>query len=393
MNILVINTGSSSIKYQLFDPGEDEPLASGLLERIGETGSRLLHRSGAEKKEIQKNITDHEVGMQEIVACLAESAAEAFARIGGIGHRVVHGGELFRAPVKIDESVLVAIEEHIPLAPLHNPANLAGIRAAAAAFPSVPQVAVFDTAFHASMPDHSYRYAIPPRYYQRYAVRRYGFHGTSHQFVARRAAEYLGRPLTQLNMITLHLGNGCSAAAIKHGVSVDTSMGMTPLEGLVMGTRSGDIDPAVHLYLSERTGLTLVQVDRLLNKESGLKGLYGSNDMRDILQAYDRGDDAAKLAVSIYCYRIKKYIGAYLAVLGRLDAIVFTAGVGENAALIRRESLGELEGLGIVLDPVRNQSPEKVTRIISADGSVPVLVVPTNEEQEIARQTAELLAF
>jgi len=393
LNILVINTGSSSIKYQLFDLPSGQPLAQGLLERIGEGESRLLNRAGSQEfREIRKSISSHAVGMLEIVHCLRETAGENFAGLRGIGHRVVHGGEAFRSPVRIDERVIDVIEEHVPLAPLHNPANLAGIRAALAACPGVPQVAVFDTAFHSSMPARAYRYALPQRYYQRYGVRRYGFHGTSHRYVAERAAEHLGRPLAELRLITLHLGNGCSAAAIRDGISVDTSMGMTPLEGLVMGTRSGDVDPAIHLYLSQQTGLSLKDVDRLLNKESGLKGLAGKSDMRDLLSARAQGDASATLALSIYCYRIKKYIGAYLAILGRVDAIVFTAGVGENAAAIRRESLDNLENLGIVLDAVSNDAPGSTTRTISTEKSpVQVLVVPTNEELEIARQTAELL--
>jgi acetate kinase len=314
------------------------------------------------------------------------------AELLGIGHRVVHGGEAFREPVSIDEKVLEAIRDQIPLAPLHNPANLMGIEAARKVFPDVPQVAVFDTAFHQSMPPHAFTYALPYSFYALHHVRRYGFHGTSHFWVAKKAAAHLEKPLRVLHLITLHLGNGASAAAIRQGRSVDTSMGMTPLEGLVMGTRCGDLDPAIPFYLKRVTGMADGELEALLNKGSGLKGICGANDMREILQMADRGEPLAQLALELYCYRVKKYLGAYFAVLGRVDAVVFTGGIGENSATIRKRCCQGLEGLGITVDDGKNEKAgEEVLEIQRNGGLVKVLAVRTNEEREIAEQTVATL--
>jgi acetate kinase len=314
------------------------------------------------------------------------------AELLGIGHRVVHGGEAFREPVLIDENVMETIRDLIPLAPLHNPANLLGIEAAQRVFPGVPQVAVFDTAFHQSMPPHAFTYALSYSFYALHGVRRYGFHGTSHLWVAKKAAAHLERPLTSLNLITLHLGNGASATAIRQGLSVDTSMGMTPLEGLVMGTRCGDLDPAVPFYLRRANQMPEGDLEAVLNKASGLKGICGVNDMREILQMASHGEPQAQLALDLYCYRIKKYIGAYFAVLGRVDAVVFTGGIGENAAQIRKRCCQGLEGLGITVDDRKNEKVcSEVLEIQQDNVFVKVLAIRTNEEREIAEQTVAAL--
>jgi acetate kinase len=397
MKIFVINTGSSSIKYQLFQMADSTVLASGLLERISEPTSKLKHQSVRAPEAVirEKAVPDHEQGLREIVALLTDPQIGVISDtsdVAAIGHRVVHGGEAFKRPTRIDQKVIQAIEDHVPLAPLHNPANLTGIRAALKYFPSVQQVAIFDTAFHQTIPRHAYHYAIPDEYYRKLKIRRYGFHGTSHFYVAKKAAELLDKPLHQLNLITIHLGNGCSMAAIQNGKSVDTSMGMTPLEGLIMGTRCGDIDPAIHFYLVDHSPLQFRDVDKLLNKESGLKGLTGTNDMRDVMQMREAGDRNAELAVQMFAYRIKKYIGSYYAALGRLDGIVFTAGIGENSPEIRRLSVAGLEALGIEVSDERNAETIKSARFIQGENSrVAVMVVPTNEELEIALQTKEVI--
>jgi acetate kinase len=314
------------------------------------------------------------------------------AGLSGIGHRVVHGGETFTEPALVDGEVLEAIRRTEPLAPLHNPANLMGIRVALELFPAVPQVAVFDTSFHQSMPPRAFRYALPEEFYRRHHLRRYGFHGTSHNYVAKMAAAHLSRRLEDLNLITLHLGNGASAAAIRGGRSVDTSMGLTPLEGLMMGTRSGDVDPALHFYLAREAAMELDDIEDLLYTKSGLLGVCGTNDMREVERLAGQGDEGAELALEMYCYRVKKYIGAYFAVLGRLDALVFTGGIGENSALVRRMSCQGLDALGITLDDYLNGSPLGGVSAIHSDGGlVPVLVVRTDEELEIARQTLLLI--
>ena len=394
--VLVLNSGSSSLKYQLLDMRDASRLALGLVERIGEQTSRLKHTCVGigETREQNGPIADHDAALKAV--------AEELARDGigldspdllAIGHRVVHGGMFFTEPTVIDDGVITEIERLIPVAPLHNPANLTGIRTARALRPDLPQVAVFDTAFHTTMPESSARYAIDPRLADRYRVRRYGFHGTSHRFVAGECARLLGRPLAECNLITVHLGNGCSMTAIENGVSIDTSLGMTPLEGLVMGTRSGDVDPALHLFLKQNKGMELEAIDDLLNKESGLKGLCGMNDMRDIHRAAEAGDRRAALALEVQTYRNRKYLGAYMAVLGRVDAIVFTAGIGENDAVVRAESLRGLEHLGVVLDAERNTERSREARCISSPESrVRVFVIPTNEELAIGRETVAVVA-
>jgi acetate kinase len=398
MKVVVINSGSSSVKYELFESADFSVLSSGLLERIGESESKHTHRiygaSGSVKETVRRGrVANHEEGFRFILSMPADSPVIGNpAELLGIGHRVVHGGEAFKEPVLIDEKVTETIRELIPIAPLHNPANLLGIEAARRVFPGVPQVAVFDTAFHQSMPPHAFIYALPYSFYALHHVRRYGFHGTSHLWVAKKAAAHIGKPLTFLNLITLHLGNGASAAAIRQGRSVDTSMGMTPLEGLVMGTRSGDLDPAVPFYLRRATQMPEGDLEALLNKASGLKGICGANDMREILQMANRGEPLARLALDLYCYRIKKYIGAYFAVLGRIDAVVFTGGIGENSAPIRKECCQGLEGLGITVDDGKNEKACEEVLEIQRDGApVKVLAVRTNEEREIAQQTVAAL--
>ncbi len=400
MPILVLNSGSSSIKYRLFDMAQERTLAAGLVERIGEPLGHLRHEAfddqGAHKLSESYPIADHRQGLRRVAELLLHPEIGVIADAGeitAVGHRVVHGGERFSQPTRIDAAVRAAIRDLIPLAPLHNPANLQGIEVATELFPQAPQVAVFDTAFHQTMPAVAYRYAIPRRFYDEQGVRVYGFHGISHLYVSKQAARRLGRPPTEVNVITAHLGNGCSITAVRGGQSVDTSMGFTPLAGLIMGTRSGDIDPALVIYLGAALGLSFAEIDRLLNKESGMLGLTGANDLRDIAQRQAAGDAEAALALAMYAYRLKKYIGAYTAVLGRVDALVFTAGVGENAAFVRAQACAGLEGLGIALDAARNaQAPRgQFSEIQAAGSAVKVFVIPTDEEQEIAQQTAAVL--
>ncbi len=400
MKILVINTGSSSIKYQLFDMERHRILASGVAEKIGEDISVLTHwnvsAKGEDVAKVEEGvIADHHEGMNRILSLLIDQKHGVVgdkSEISAVGHRVVHGGEAFHSPTIIDESVIAAIKENIPLAPLHNPSNLMGIEVAGAIFPDSPQVAVFDTAFHQTMPMESYLYAIPFELYEKHRIRRYGFHGTSHAYVAERAAEYLVRPLDELNLITIHLGNGASMAALKNGISVDTTMGMTPLAGLVMGTRSGDIDPALTFFLADQLRMSVKEIDDLLNKDSGLKGICGSNDMREVIRKKDAGDDRAEIALKLYCYRIRKYIGAYFAALGSLNAIVFTAGIGENSPYIRERCCQGLHKLGIEIDVEMNNKRSKEIREISLEGSeTRILVVPTNEELKIAQETEKVI--
>ena len=398
MKVVVINSGSSSVKYEVFENSDLSVLSSGSLERIGESESQHTHRaygpSGAVKETVRRGrVGNHEEGFRFILSMPVDSPViKSSAELLGIGHRVVHGGEAFREPVLINEDVLETIRDLVPLAPLHNPANLLGIEAARQVFPGVPQVAVFDTAFHQSIPRHAFIYALPYSFYALHRVRRYGFHGTSHLWVAKKAAVHLGKPLTSLNLITLHLGNGASAAAIRQGLSVDTSMGMTPLEGLVMGTRCGDLDPAVSFYLRRATRMPEGDLESLLNKGSGLKGICGANDMREILKMGDRGEPQAQLALELYCYRIKKYIGAYFAVLGQVDAVVFTGGIGENAAPIRKQCCQGLDGLGITVDDRKNEKTYAEVLEIQRDSApVKVLAVRTREEREIAEQTVATL--
>ena len=386
--VLVLNAGSSSLKYRLGDGVAGVAEASGSVGRIGETSGTLTHTADGRDHTQERRVADFEDALR--------SALGAFDRHGppighdtlaAVGHRVVHGGDIFAEPVLVDDRLLDAVEDLVPLAPLHNPANLEGLRVALRLFPEVPQVAVFDTAFHQTMPEHAYTYAVPASWREEHHIRRYGFHGTSYAFVSRRAAELLGRAVENTNLVVLHLGNGASGAALRGGRSVDTSMGFTPLEGLVMGTRSGDLDPAIHGHLHRQLGLSPDEVDRALYRESGLLGLCGVNDFRELEQRRAAGDAAATVAFDVYAYRVRKYVGAYYAALGQLHAVVLTGGVGQHSPELRAAALGGLERLGIVLDPVRNAAPASEARVVSADGSdVAVLVVPTDEEWEIARQ-------
>ncbi|AXK35495.1 acetate kinase [Streptomyces armeniacus] len=402
--MLVLNSGSSSVKYQLLDMADGARLATGLVERIGERTSRLTHTplngggdggsgSGGETRTHDAPVPDHDAALK---AAADELAADGMGldspELAAMGHRVVHGGRRFTEPTLIDDDVLKEIERLVPVAPLHNPANLRGIRTALALNPRLPQVAVFDTAFHTTIPEYAARYAIDVRTADEHRVRRYGFHGTSHAYVSRRTAELLGRDPSEVNVIVLHLGNGASASAVRGGVCVETSMGLTPLEGLVMGTRSGDTDPAVIFHLARVAGMSVDEIDTLLNKKSGLVGLCGDNDMREIRRRVDAGDETASLAFDIYVHRLRKYIGAYYAVLGRVDAVAFTAGVGENSAPVREAATAGLEGLGLAVDPARNEERAAVPRLVSPeDARVAVAVVPTDEELEIARQTYALV--
>ncbi len=374
MKILVINSGSSSIKYQLFQMPEEKVIAKGLLEKIGE------------------EIANHEEGINFIIKMLTDSKGGIISsvnEIAGIGHRVVHGGEEFTVSALITDTVIAKIEKYSDLAPLHNPPNLMGIMACKKNLSHAVQVACFDTAFHHTLSPQAYLYAIPYELYRKYEIRRYGFHGTSHLYVSRRLALLLNRDKEGLNIITCHLGNGCSVAAVEKGMSVDTSMGFTPLEGLVMGTRSGDIDPAIIFYLSQK-GYSTEELNNLLNKKSGLLGISEiSNDMRNLFAAKEKGDEKAKIAIDIFCYRLRKYIGAYLAVLGKTDAIIFTGGIGENQPAIREESLKRMGSLGIIINKERNESAIKGQEVeISDDSSaIKVYVIPTNEETQIAFDT------
>ena len=393
-HVLVINSGSSSIKYQLVDADTGESLASGLVERIGQESSHLKHEAPGGTFELDEPVEDHEAGMARVLAMFAEHGPALLAEaLQAVGHRVVQGGNVFAGPAVIDDAVLKQISDLSPLAPLHNLAHVAGIVAARHAFPTVPHVAVFDTSFHQTLPPAAYTYAIDRELAARFSIRRYGAHGTSHRYVARTTAEFLGRDEAELNIIVLHLGNGASATAVRGGKSVETSMGLTPLEGLVMGTRSGDIDPAVLLHLSRVAGMSTDELDDLLNRRSGMLGLSGYTDMRDVHDAVAAGDGNARTALEVYFHRIKGYVGNYYAQLGHVDAIAFTAGIGENDDIVRLGSLSGLERLGIRVDPARNAGRKKQITVISPDGSeVTVLVVPTNEELEIARQSLAALA-
>ncbi|MEU1418911.1 acetate kinase [Kitasatospora sp. NPDC005751] len=392
--VLVLNAGSSSVKYQLIDMLDGARLASGLVERIGEANGRLVHapRSG-ERREALQVFPDHCAALKAVAEELAADGTGLDSpELAAIGHRVVHGGLRFTEPTVITEEVLTEIRRLIPVAPLHNPANITGIEVARALRPDLPQVAVFDTAFHASMPEYAARYAVDKAVADEHRVRRYGFHGTSHQYVSRATARLLGKDPAEVNVIVLHLGNGASASAVSGGRCVDTSMGLTPLEGLVMGTRSGDIDAGVVFHLHRVGGLSIDEIDDLLNRRSGLLGLCGDNDMREIMRRAEGGDADAELAFRAYVHRLRKYIGGYYAVLGRVDAIAFTAGVGENAAPVRAAATAGLEELGIAVDPELNSVRSGEARIISpAYGRVAVAVVPTDEELEIARQAFALV--
>jgi acetate kinase len=374
--VLVLNAGSSSLKYQLVVPETGDLLAKGLIERIGEQGSP---------------VADHSQAMHVVADQLAQAGVD-LATVRAVGHRVVHGGPDFSDPVIIDDAVVAEIEDLIPLAPLHNPGAVAGIAAARSEF-NVPHVAVFDTAFFSTLPAAAATYAIPRDMATKYRIKKYGFHGTSHRYVSRAAAELVGRDVGELNQIVLHLGNGCSASAVRGGVAVEASMGLTPLQGLVMGTRSGDVDPGLHTFLHNELGLSVGDIDTLLNKQSGLKGMAGVNDFRELETRRAAGDEDAQLAFEVYVHRLKHYVGAYLALLGRLDVLTFTAGVGENNPTLRAAVADGLDGLGIVVDETRNTEPSNLARVISPEGPpIRVTVVPTNEELAIAREAATLIS-
>ncbi|WHU46364.1 acetate kinase [Gordonia sp. L191] len=391
--VLVLNAGSSSLKYQLVHPDTEVVVAEGIAERIGDHDGSITHEQGGEKTTETLELPDHLAAIRRVRELFASGGIDlASAGLSAVGHRVVHGGRTFYHPTLIDDHVISEISRISSLAPLHNPANLTGIEAAREMLPDVPSVAVFDTAFFHGLPEAAATYAIDRGVAKLHAIRRYGFHGTSHQYVSGQVPPLLGKDPSEVHQIVLHLGNGASASAIRGGDPIDTSMGMTPLEGLVMGTRSGDIDPGVVLHLHRVVKLDADQIDALLNKNSGLKGLCGDNDFRSVTERIERGDEAAKLAYDVYIHRLRRYIGSYMIDLGRVDAITFTAGVGENAAGVRADALAGLENYGIVIDPDRNAERSRTARRISTDDSaVAVLVVPTNEELAIARQAAEVV--
>jgi acetate kinase len=396
MKILVLNCGSSSIKYQFIDTNEKITLAKGQVERIGMSSAVLTHQPhGKEKIRIVGEILDHTIAIEYVVAVLLSpnhGVIKDKKEIDAVGHRVVHGGETFSGSVLITDQVMNALKENIELAPLHNPPNIKGIEAAKKHLPNTPQCGVFDTAFHSKMPPKAYLYGIPYELYKKYKIRRYGFHGTSHRYVALRAADLLGKPYDELKIITAHLGNGCSMAAIDKGNSIDTTMGFTPLEGLLMGTRAGDMDPSVILYIMGKEGLTLSEANTLMNKHSGLIGLSGeSSDMREIEAAVDQNVKRAKYAFEVFSYRIKKYIGAYTAAMGGLDALVFTGGIGENSTKVRKYVCENMEYLGISLDESLNENVDGETLISTKDSKVAVLRIPTNEELVIAMDTEEIV--
>ncbi len=396
MKVLVINAGSSSIKYQLFQMPQADVLAKGSVEKIGEEVSKLSHRYGGKVHIVETEVADHEKGMALILETIIDEEVgviKSVSEIEAVGHRVVHGGEEFTGSVIIDDKVVASIEKFADLAPLHNPPNLVGIRAARNKLAAAKQIACFDTAFHTTIPEVAYMYALPYELYEKYHIRRYGFHGTSHRYVARRAASLMGKDKYGINVITCHLGNGCSVTAVKNGRSVDTSMGLTPLEGLVMGTRSGNFDPAILFYLADK-GYDIKSLNTICNKKSGLLGISGiSNDMRSLDELAAKGNARAKLAIDIFCYRIKKYIGTYAAVLDTLDSVVFTGGIGENDVGIRSEICTGLTQIGIELDAGRNEAVVAEEGEISTDASrVRVFVIPTDEEAAIAKDTYKLVA-
>lgn len=391
MKILVINCGSSSLKYQLFDMTDESVLCKGLVERIAINGSKLTHKVGDEKLVIEKDMKDHTTAIKYVFDALLDEkygVVKSLDEIGAIGHRVLHGGDKLTKSTIIDDAVIAKVEEFIKFGPLHNPANLMGIRACEQLVPGKKNVAVFDTSFHQTMPAKTFMYGIPYEYYEDYRLRKFGFHGTSHRYVTLRTGELLGR--NDLNIITVHLGNGSSISAIKEGKCYDTSMGLTPLEGLIMGTRSGDIDPTVMTFLMNEKGYSADEMNQILNKKSGVLGVSGlSSDFRDLEEAADNGNERARLALDMFITRVRKYIGGYMAELGHVDAISFAGGIGENSSIIRKAVLENMEEYGIIIDDKKNDTREE--SIISADNSrIKVLIVPTNEELMIARDTFEL---
>ncbi len=400
MKVLVINAGSSSCKYQLIEMNDKSVMCSGMVERIGFEKGKLVHKlfPDSEKEEkilIEEAFPTHVEAMEKIISTLTHAEKGVIKdknEIGAIGHRVVHGGEDISAPVRIDENIKDIIRKYAPLSPLHNPANLTGIEVAEKLLPGIPNVGVFDTEFGSSMTPQAYVYPLPYELYENLNVRRYGFHGTSHKYIAKKTAEYLGKPQAELNSITMHLGNGSSMTAVKNGRCIDTSMGLTPLEGLMMGTRSGTIDPAIVLFVMEKMGVSIQEMDSILNKKSGLLGICGLSDMRDLHDARQKGDAKAQLAFEILTRSIKKMLGSYFFLLGRVDSIVFTAGIGENDEFVRAAVCEGLEEFGIILDQAENDIRRGHARTISRDNSkIPVLIIPTNEELQIAEATLEVI--
>lgn len=396
MNVLVINCGSSSLKYQLIDSTSEKALAVGICERIGIDG-RLNHTpAGGDKKIIEAKMETHETAIEIVLKALTHEEVgviKSLDEIGAVGHRVVHGGEKFASSVVITDEVVKAIEDCNDLAPLHNPANLIGIHACKKALPNVPMIAVFDTAFHQTMPEKAYLYGLPSEYYSKYKIRRYGFHGTSHSFVSKRAIELAGLDINNSKVIVCHLGNGASITAVQNGKSIDTSMGLTPLEGLIMGTRSGDIDPAIVEVIANKENKTLAQVMEILNKKSGVYGMSGgiSSDFRDLGEASDKGSVLAKQAIEVFCYRVAKYIGSYIAAMNGVDVIAFTAGLGENDDVVRKQVISYLGYLGAYLNEEKNRTRGKEVELSTEDSKVKIFIVPTNEELAIARETVALL--
>ena len=397
MKILVINTGSSSLKYQLIDMENEAVLAKGLCDRIGIDNSFIKHtKTGSDTIVIDVDMTNHRSAIKQVIGVLTGERTGVIgnmSEIAAVGHRIVHGGEKFHDSAIIDENVMSAIRECIDLAPLHNPPNIIGIEACQHIMPDTPMVAVFDTAFHQTIPQYAYLYALPYEMYEKHGIRKYGFHGTSHKYVAQRAAAMLEKPLSELKLVTCHLGNGASVCAVEYGKSVETSMGFTPLDGLAMGTRSGSVDPAVVKFLMENEKMTPKEIDEYLNKKSGVLGISGvSSDFRDLEDAIDNGNERARLAIKIFCYRVKQYIGSYAAVMNGLDAVVFTAGVGENNPLVRGIVMENLDFLGLRIDPEKNKVRGKEMDISAEDAKARTLVIPTNEELAIARETLKLIS-
>jgi acetate kinase len=399
MDILALNCGSSSVKYQLYDWNRREVIAKGMVERVTIGDSFIIHEvPGRETYREEYECPDHRVAIHLIIKTLTDKVngvVTSMDQISAVGHRVVHGGEKFTCSVQIDDTVLDAIKEVQHLAPLHNPPNIAGIEAAQSVLPSVPHIAIFDTAFHQTMPNHAFTYAVPYEWYEKHGVRRYGFHGTSHLYVSKRAAVMLGKDPKDCNIITMHIGNGVSHAAIKNGISVDTSMGLTPLEGAVMGTRCGDLDPAIPMFIQQQEGFSAKEIDSILNKKSGILGITGQfTDRRDVIESAEKGDQRCQLALQVEAYRLKKYIGAYAAAIGGIDAVVFTAGVGEMAALIREKTREGLECMGILLDREKNRNTATRKResvITTPDSPVKVFVIPTDEELVFTEDVVAIL--
>lgn len=400
MNVLVINSGSSSLKFQLINMETETALCSGLVERIGQDMGKLVNKLAPDtdnerKVVIDEPFADHETAMKRVVELLTDEndgVIKDKSEINAIGHRVLLGGEEIKESVKVTDEVKDIIRKYIPLGPLHNPANLAGIEVCEHLFPGTPNVGVFDTEFHQTMPEKAFLYPLPYNLYEDLKIRRYGFHGTSHRFVAKQAAKFLGKAPEDLNLVICHLGNGCSMSAVKAGKCVDTTMGITPLEGLMMGTRCGDIDPALVPFIMDRKGLTGAEMDTLMNKESGLYGICGMSDMRDIHAAVESGDEKAKTALDMFVYRIKKYVGSFIAALGNVDAIVFTAGIGENDEIVREMVCADMDLFGIKIDLEENATRRGTERSLNAGGKTEVLIIPTNEELEIAQATVKVLA-